>query len=273
MTSSLATQSLSARQAPPPLARLRRQVQRLEKRAPSMEGGGLASRIELDLPPFKGLARDGLHEILIATSTQPGEAGWAPMDGGGAGNGAGLGFALHALGRCLAQTPKRPHVLWCRGPQASLPYLDGLMRFGLGAENLLLVRAASTTDLLWAAEEGLNSAALAGVLMEPDSLTPVAARRLKLAAATSATPALLLRPESRAGTLPVTTRWRVWMAPGDGEISSVRWRVTLIRSSSGEEKLQGTDWIYPKEKVPPALQAGNTFSKDTPDGRLALDQG
>ncbi len=150
----------------------------------------------------KGFDSASLHEVK-------------PQTGGARAQAVALSFALRLAARRLTSIAagKNKRILWCwperAAREAGRLYGPGLAALGLDASAVLIVETARASDALWALEEGLKSGSLAlavGVL--PDiALTP--ARRLALAAAEHATPALLLT-DARAGVTAATaTRWRI----------------------------------------------------------------
>ncbi len=208
-----------------------------------------AKRVDRALP-WGGLVRGALHEII---------------DGGvetGAGPGAADGFAALLLARLAAPARSAPAgsapagfapagfgrpALWVsRGDDL---YAPGLFAFGLDPGDLVVARARTDAEALWAIEEGLRSPALAAVLGEVHAVDFAASRRLQLAAASSGVTALLRRPgRSPLPASAAATRWRIAPAPGptpggDGRFVSAlgpaRWRVALLRCRGGSPK----DWL------------------------------
>jgi protein ImuA len=152
-----------------------------------------------------GLDPAGVHEIRPAW---PGDwsAGWS----------AAQSFALLMAARRVDCGATRP-LLWCAAPglagEIGLPYLPGLSRLRIASDRLLIALPRTAADVLWVIEEGLRSEALSLVIgiVEEVALTP--ARRLSLAAARHATPALILTDPRRSVTPAVATRWTVASAP------------------------------------------------------------
>jgi protein ImuA len=172
--------------------------------------------------PWNGLPAQGLHEIF--------------------GDAAAFGFCASLLVRLLADTDAP--ILWCRPARDAHGelYGQGLAAAGLDPERLILVHGRDDTEILWAMEEGLRSAALAAVVGSPRKIPPIAGRRLQLAAEESGTAGLLLRPEDNGGhqaaTSAALSRWRVLSAPSQpargsgGRIIAMgppEWRLELQR--------------------------------------------
>jgi protein ImuA len=181
--------------------------------------------------PLESLQQGGLHEI------KPERYRDTP---------AALGFALAVIA-AAAQTNCRGLVLWCltrtAGREWGRPYGPALFRSGLYPARLLIVEARTADDAAWALEEGLKSGALVACLAQIPIKTPLAARRLGLAAQASRTPCLLLSGHGGAdlsgmpGTgLPGTlTRWRIATEPSlpppfdAAAPGAASWRLTLER--------------------------------------------
>ncbi|MBK8907458.1 MAG: hypothetical protein IPM60_06040 [Rhodospirillales bacterium] len=187
--------------------------------------------------PWKGLPRGGLHEVVAADIST-----------------AAAGFCAVVLARLAGDDGA---VAWCRpgagchGP--GLLYGPGLVGLGLDLRRLIVVRARREADLLWAMEEGLRSGALVAMAGETATLQPVALRRLQLAAESTGTAALLLRPAGvQPAATPALTRWRIGTAraqsppdaadgvvrpPGGGGAEGhrvrPRWSVELLRCRTG----------------------------------------
>ena len=208
------------------LEELRARIRRLERHAPN--GGDDAGVLVLGAPeidgalPWGGLPRAALHEIT-------GEKG------------AAAGFCAALLARLAGETGT---VLWCRREPGL--YAPGLNAFGLDPKRLVVVRGHRRDDILWAMEEGLNSAALAAVLGEADGIGAIAARRLQLAAEKGGVTALLLRTAAdKTASAPVLTRWRVNAAPSPptgGGLDVPRWRVDLLRCRGGNPAAWIVEW-------------------------------
>ena len=235
-----------AADAPPDLAALRRRIAALERRPAALEGAADESRAGRPWPlgidalddalPAGGLAPDGLHEA----------AGASAADGPAAAAFLAALLARHArAGECGP-------VLVCqsRGGAARFGRLHGPGWRDLGLEpaDLLILRARREKDVPWAMEEGLRCGALAAVLAEAESIEFTASRRLALAAAEGATPALLLRHDELGPTSAALTRWRVTALPGradpfdEGAPGLPRWRLALVRARGGRPATCDVEW-------------------------------
>jgi protein ImuA len=147
--------------------------------------------------------------------------------------GPGLGFVLALLRRLSGP------VLWCL-PAPEL-YGPGLAGFGLDPGRLLLARARGRTELLWAAEEGLRSKALAAVVAETGEAGGKAQRRLQLAAESGGVTGFLLREGEGRPLAFAVTSWRISAVPGD---LAPRWRVDLARCRGGAEGSWLMEWNH-----------------------------
>ena len=134
------------------------------------------------------------------------------------------------------------------------PYGHGLVQLGLDAGRLLLVETKSDKDALWALEEALRSqsrpAMVAGAIDRGLDLTT--SRRLNLAAASHATPLVLLRASGATGiangTSAAATRWRIASAPAAldlfGAFAHPRWSVALERCRNGRTGKWLIEWDH-----------------------------
>lgn len=100
-----------------------------------------------------------------------------------------------------------------------LPNAEGLAQFGMPLDRLLLVRAQSQKDALWATEQALSTPgiiALCAVTPSKKGLSLTDTRRLLLMAERYRTRCLLLRLDA-AGSSAARARWRVSAAPSQAE--------------------------------------------------------
>lgn len=165
--------------------------------------------------PWGGLPVGALHEVIAGDVSA-----------------AATGFAL-ALAALFQERRTALPCLWCTN--ANTLYGPGLAAFGVETEHLLLARGRNDKEVLWAAEEGLRSAALSAVFAEVRFLGLEAGRRLALAARESGVTAFLLRPfGAEPGPTAALTRWRVASetslgeAPANG-VGTPRWWLELLR--------------------------------------------
>ena len=206
-------------------------LEALRRRVRALEGiPGEASRSLPLSPDLAPQLPDGrlplgcVHEI----SSSP--------DGSDPFGGAATGFAS-----LLASRIGGP-VLWLRrgGRRGDAePYAPGLAVWGLGPSRLVVVRAGSDKDLLWALEESLRCHGVGAVVAEPARMDITAGRRLQLAAEAGGATALLVRPADAKGVAgSAVTRWRVSPAPGAVEdrepgVGAARWCLELLRCRGG----------------------------------------
>jgi protein ImuA len=201
-------------------------VHELRRLLPQMEGLPAAGVLSFGVPaldnclPQGGLSLGALHEICPA---------------GAEDRPAALGFAAALLGR-LPKPP--PVVLVLPRGLFGFPYGHGLRCLGLDPSRLVLIQTKDEREALWAMEEALRSAALAGVAGAADKNFDLrASQRLHLAAEKSGLPLFLLRPLRMPGSSVAATRWRVGPAPAAcdrfGLIARWRWHVALERCRNG----------------------------------------
>lgn len=162
---------------------------------------------------------------------------------------AAYGDHVAALGFALAwalMASKGGLIVWAAPEQDffedGLPNAEGLAQFGLPLERLLLVRAQSQKDALWATEQALSTPgvfALCAVTPSRKGLGLTETRRLLLAAEHHRTRCLLLRLDA-AGSSAARARWRVSAAPSQGEENELgppAFAVHLARNRAGPQNL------------------------------------
>ncbi len=110
---------------------------------------------------------------------------------------SGLGeiqLFLPALVQCQRRTAESsPWLVWIAPPHE--PYAPALAQQGIELGRLLVVRPASATEALWAAEQALSSGVCAAVLLWLQGTDDRWLRRLKLAAEEGGALGVLFRPE------------------------------------------------------------------------------
>lgn len=187
---------------------------------------------ELDAAlPWGGLPRGCLHEI----AGTPGDAG------------AAIGFAAALVARLHVAHEDERQILWCvradTDDEVGALYAPGLRSFGLSPQQVLLVRAATTAQVLWAMEEGLRAGGLAAVVAEVDDVDFSTSRRLQLAAEARGVTALLIVPALSAVSGAVT-RWQLSSRGGEGEAVHPRWSVELTRCRGGAPAAWEVEWNH-----------------------------
>jgi len=181
--------------------------------------------------PLRALRQGGLHEI------KPHAYGDMP---------ASLGFALSVI----AGMDTSDLVLWCltaaQAREWGRPYGPGLLKAGLDPSRFVIVETRNADETTWALEEGLKSGALAACLAQTEIKTPLAARRLGLAAQAARTPCFLLSPHGDAGVPGTLSRWRIATEGSahvpfeEGAPGTACWRLSLERSRGGVGGVEGT---------------------------------
>ncbi|RYG38616.1 MAG: damage-inducible protein [Burkholderiales bacterium] len=174
--------------------------------------------------PGGGLSIASLHEIA----------------GGASGAIHGAAAILFAAGIAARTTGQ---VLWCiTRPDLFAP---ALAQAGLDPDRLIIVEAGDEASLLACCEESLRHGGLGSVVGEIAKLPMTASRRLKLAAETSGTLAIVIRRWKRdrdtfdfGQPTAATTRWRVTALPSSPlpvpGVGRPRWLVELLRSQAGQ---------------------------------------
>jgi hypothetical protein len=152
---------------------------------------------------------------------------------------AGLGeiqLFLPALVESQRQADgEAPWLVWIAPPHE--PYAPALAQQGIDLRKLLVVRPASATEALWAAEQALGSGVCAAVLLWLQGTDDRWLRRLKLAAEEGGALGVLFRPERhRFESSPASLR--LLMTRGEHES-----QLELIKVQGGRPgpvALQGT---------------------------------
>ena len=148
--------------------------------------------------PGGGWPRASLVEVLLETT--------------------GLGeiqLFLPALVECQHRIDGEvPWLVWIAPPHE--PYAPALAQQGIELSRLLVVRPASATEALWAAEQALSSGVCAAVILWLQGTDDRWLRRLKLAAEAGGALGVLFRPERhRFESSPAS--WRVAVTQGEHE--------------------------------------------------------
>ena len=99
-----------------------------------------------------------------------------------------------------------------------IPYAPALEQAGLDLARLLLIRAASPQDRLWALEQALRSDSCGAALGWPDALDERVSRRLQLAAERGNTLGVLFAP-ARARPHPSAAALRLLLQPAGGRLT------------------------------------------------------
>jgi hypothetical protein len=132
---------------------------------------------------------------------------------------------LPALVECQRRTDDVPWLVWIAPPHE--PYAPALAQQGIELGRLLVVRPASATEALWAAEQALGSGVCAAVLLWLKGTDDRWLRRLKLAAEAGGALGVLFRPgRHRFESSPATLR--LLMTQGEHEA-----RLDLLKVQGG----------------------------------------
>lgn len=220
------------------LQALRRDLAALERtgapQAAAIFSFGLS---DVDAALGGGLARGALHEFYAGSLRDVVSA-----------TGFAAALAIRAAQDQRAQ--ERP-LVWVRQDfaetEAGSLSPAGLAELGLDPSRIILVRARDALGVLRASAEALACTALGAVLIEPwgepGVIDLVATRRLSLAAATSAVPALMLRPAATPLPSAATTRWSVRALPSHALAADApglpAFQLSLLRHRAG---IAGRDW-------------------------------
>jgi protein ImuA len=191
-----------------------------------------------DRGPEPGLDQAGVHEVRPLA---PGQDGCAATAAAVAGVFALLLMVRRRLELAAARSGfDASAIAWCAPEptiaETGLLHGPGLARLGLDPARLVLVRARTRLQTLWAMEESLKSKSLAGVIGLVADADLTEARRLALAADAGGTPCLVVTG-ARSPCLGATAaRWMVGPVPSAphpfdrAAPGALRFAVTLDRS-------------------------------------------
>jgi hypothetical protein len=138
---------------------------------------------------------------------------------------AGLGeiqLFLPALVECQRRNAgESSWLVWIAPPYE--PYAPALAQLGIELSRLLVVRPASATEALWAAEQALRSGVCAAVLLWLQGTDDRWLRRLKLAAEEGGALGVLFRPERhRFESSPASLRLLITQGEHEAEIELIK---------------------------------------------------
>lgn len=192
---------------------------------------------ELMLGALPPMPRTGLHEIE--------------------GDAAASGFCTALAGLLTGQ---HGFACWCatqrQRHESGTLYGPGLVARGLDPARLVIVHPCQLRDALWATEEALRSGFFAAVIGEVETLPPIAARRLQLAAEAGGGAVLMLLPASMRSSGIGVSRWHVISAP-DGA-----WHVQRTRCRGGISGIWLVEWNHATHRFDLAAISGE--QSDTP---------
>jgi protein ImuA len=258
----------SAKPVPVRIVQLRHSLALLERTSGMIDEGFAPIELgvaEIDNSLGGGLARGALHEIAaVRESTIAAATGFtlglvtrACAKSAAMNNFDSLSMMKGNPSRCKQRESAlaRKSVLWIAETfslaENGAFYAPGLDQAGVAPQNLLMVTARRTRDVLWAMEETLRCRAVGVVIGEiRSSIDPVTIRRLSHAAATGGALGLVLRPRPDAAPCAFATRWIVQPVPSaalasqrenrtDHELGPPRLLVRLNRNRRG----QPGEWI------------------------------
>jgi len=260
------------------ITRLKAGIAALEGAGPRFDpalpaGGPSPWRLGLDALderlPAAGLDSSGVHAVL------PG----SPLD-----IAAAMGFCAALAVRRLVSVGEgdaRP-VLWVRQTlmtrEAGRLHGHGLAALGLPHRRLVTVSLRKPAAVLWTIEEALKSKALSAVVADADParLDLAAVRRLVLAAAAGATPAILCLPKPCPGAVAgAHTRWQVAAAVSQGPAFDPEapglpaWTIELQRCRGGRPGDASAEWHHASHRfsVAAALPGGAPGARPPQDER------
>ena len=201
------------------LARLRRQIDRIERGQFNRRPGGNARSAD---DGFAAFASGEIDPFLAGGGGQPALQELV-ADGYGSHHAVrdfSLALAaslLHRQQERQDQTAMQGMVLWCQRQrdvfEFGQPYGPGLRTLGLPPDRLLMVTGRRDADCLWAMEQALASRSLLAVIGAVDRVGLTASRRLSLAARAHGAWCLLLPLQHGREPSAARTRWRIKTSP------------------------------------------------------------
>ena len=225
---------------------LRRMIRRIEEaRSPSRP------RLPLGVPaidrvlPGGGLRLGCIHEVTGDEAA----TGFCAALLARVGSGEARAGPAEARGRTQADA-----LLWLA--QGDDLYAPGLVRYGIGAGQLLVVSGLHRQDdMLWAMEEALRCRAVRGVVAEVGGMGFAAGRRLMLAAEGTGVLGLVLSRRvgvRRGGVGGGGGAGGGAVRAGGGAVRAAvsRWRVTAARGGVGADET-GVQFRMPNGQTPP----------------------
>jgi protein ImuA len=188
---------------------------------------------------------------------------------------AALGFAL----AWAVATAQDSVIFWAAAErdffEDGLPDAEGLAQYGVSLDRLLMARANSQIDVLWAAEQALGTPetiALCAISPSKKPLSLTATRRLLLTAERHKTRCILLRLDA-AGASGAWSRWQVRAAPSAGEgreLGAPSFNAHLLRSRAGPSGMSfNLNWDSVNHAFRPTSAAMDGAVAAAPAGRPA----
>lgn len=171
------------------------------------------------IAPPGGLACGAVHELLSEPSCRP------PLT------------VAAFLARCAAQQRPDGAIVWCDARGGGV-YPPALAAMGIPLDRLLLIRAKTFADEIWATSECAACLGVAATIagFHHDRLSRVQVRRLQLAVERGGGVGLLMRPVHEFGraeksAYAAATRWLVRPVAGDALVR--RWELRLLHGHGG----------------------------------------
>lgn len=189
------------------------------------------------------------------------------------------GFSLALLKRLESTSLHRAGmpVLWCQSTQRGFEFGDlyghALHAFGYDPKRFIFCESNHRDDVLWALEEGAKAGGLCAAVGEVSGVSFTQSRRLKLAAAASETPVLLVRPHDDLMTSAADTRWHVASSPcASAEFSrrglgNLRWHIELKQCRGGRAGAWIVEWNHEAHR----FNLVEEFSSRLPEATYASD--
>ncbi|MES2680864.1 MAG: Error-prone repair protein ImuA [Bacteroidota bacterium] len=154
-------------------------------------------------------------------------------------------FISVVLGKLMKQGG---HCMWISTVPRRSVFPHALGIFGLAADRILFVDAATTKETLWALEEALKCGALVAVVGELNELSFNDSRRLQLAVEQSRVTGFIhrFRPKVQSPVACIT-RWKISPLASEAPdglpgLGFPRWQLALLKVRSGQPAQWQVEW-------------------------------
>lgn len=115
-----------------------------------------------------------------------------------------------------------------------------ISKLGLSKENLIVITAKHTDDLLWAMEETLHTVDAVALVAHFTLLSNISAQRLSFASKSKKTPCLLICNHKIEGPNHTKSKWTVWSETEEENLQSDKIGLTL---SQIKNEKQNASWV------------------------------
>lgn len=177
-------------------------------------------------------------------------------------------------------------LIWCqlRDPDRLHLHAPGLAAFGVDPARLIKVTLTTEKDLLWAMEEALTSkavAAVAGILWSEKFYNFTASKRLRVRAAETGVPALLVRSHRANGTTAADMRFSATSLASQtlpaekrtfARLGNPEWQLNLIKSRGLRPRSDHVRWHHETLRLGMATALGSRMPQSPNRPAMPLQQ-